>query len=628
MTIDSYSYNTLNSELHEIRLLTLESGSHDEALQCRLSTVALATRPTYNALSYVWGDPVVTITEPTIVLDGQRFVVTPNLYSALRHLRPPPGIVSICLWVDAVCINQGDLDERNEQVAMMRDIYASATQVTIWLGEADDDSDATFDALSMITGHKPWPQEKSQCSNIRRHCGNFFFFLDNRRSWLSRVWILQELAMARNDPVVVCGHKRASWSEFVTAWQTIAKETFAELGTYPKNAETANGDSINERDDFEPLTQVKLDVLDKLRQAVQSRGGDRLRQLLMISRTSAATDPRDRIYGLLGLLKEEDSNPESSIPIPIDYRKNCAEVYTDAMAHIFSRGEGPYFLSGIYLSGGPAVAPHVPFLPEAIVQPGLPSWVPDFSRQESGKSAQPGGYLFHPPTTMHASGAGQGAKNGWILSDGQTLQVEGLIVDKIVEVTSFGTTFDVVKAKLVHLEDMAREARRRPCSFASSIAPLMQRFRDSEPLWRILISNKHLKSGYEPAPSSYEEMYTSLLKHHGTTKTHDLAHNTSSNSSPPSEYERSLYSCVLKSFLATVNGFIGTCPPASCPGDVVAIVFGSPSPFVLRPIPADTDEKQKYWLIGPSYIGGIMNGEMVDELYCEDLMDSTTFFIR
>jgi hypothetical protein len=620
----SYQYESLDVDSRKIRLLELQPGRHDEALYCRLTIASLTETPHYNALSYVWGDPVSSApAETEIVLDGHHFPVTPNLNSALRHLRSTAKRASMVLWVDAVCINQTNFDERNHQVAMMRDIYASATQVTIWLGEADEDSDVALDALPLILGRESWPRDDVVRSEKRMHCANFFFGLSSRRTWLSRVWILQELAMSKNDPDVLCGHKCVPWSTLVEAWQTIAKEALVDLGARKKVPTLA---SKNDQDDeIELFTLTKLDVLDELRQAIQARGGEKLKKLLMIARTSEATDPRDRIYGLLGLVQSGASSPGPESPVIVDYHKSCSEVYIDATAHIFSLGEGPYFLSGVFLSGGPAAAPQIPSLPESKVQQDLPSWVPDFSRQVFEKTTQPEGYHFHPPTTMHASGAGQGAMNGTILGDGRTLQVEGLVVDTIVEVTAFGPSLQAVKDNLVRFETLASRARLRPCSFSPSTAPFMLKFRESEPLWSILISNKHQKSGYEPAPSSYEEMYLNLLEGNKTSETKHEAQ----DAPVMNEYEQRLHSCAgNKSFFTTSNGFIGTCVPDSCVDDIVVIVFGSPSPFVLRPTSAYTDGEQGYWLIGCSYVGGIMDGEMVDELYCEDLMDSTTFLIQ
>ncbi|KAH5116192.1 hypothetical protein HBH71_119550 [Parastagonospora nodorum] len=622
------TYQALDASRVEIRLLTLQSGSYDEPLRCQLNITSLTTTINYNALSYVWGDHVSSASmDPGILLNGDHFPVTPNLYSALRHLRAPAGSDSTVLWVDAVCINQNDVDERNQQVAMMRDIYASATQVTIWLGEADEDSNVVFDALPIVTGSIPWPDQGIQCVKIRQHCGRFFFSLSDHRSWFSRVWILQELAMSKTDPDVVCGYKRAPWSKFVAAWQSIARKALVDLGTRVKEPSADAEESADQHDKIEILSLTKLDVLHDLRCAIQTRGGDSLKRLLMMSRTSAATDPRDRIYGLLGLLSNEALDPSTSNTISVDYRKSCSEVYVDAVAHIFSRGEGPYFLSGVFLSGGPATAPQIPTLPASKVQDSLPSWVPDFSRQESHRIAQPGGWHFHPPTTMHVSGAGQGAKNGKVLGDGRTLQVEGLIVDTVSDVAEFGSSLDAVKQNLSRFETIASTARMRPCSFPPLIKSHMLKFRESEPLWRTLVSNKHQKSGYEPAPASYEAMYSDLLAN-DITNTGEQVHEPL-DSSKTSEYEQILDSCAgKKSFFTTINGFVGSCVPAGQPGDIIAILFGSPSPFVLRPLPVKQKEQHVYWLIGASYVGGIMDGEMVDELYCEDLMDSTTFLVK
>jgi hypothetical protein len=615
----SYQYESLDVDSRKIRLLELQPGRHDEALYCRLTIASLTETPHYNALSYVWGDPVSSApAETEIVLDGHHFPVTPNLNSALRHLRSTAKRASMVLWVDAVCINQTNFDERNHQVAMMRDIYASATQVTIWLGEADEDSDVALDALPLILGRESWPRDDVVRSEKRMHCTNFFFGLSSRRTWLSRVWILQELAMSKNDPDVLCGHKCVPWSTLVEAWQTIAKEALVDCGARSKASNTAE-------DDIELFTLTKLDVLHELRQSIQTRGGEKLKKLLMIARTSEATDPRDRIYGLLGLLQQEIPSSVSSKPVLVDYHKTCSEVYIDAMAHIISLGEGPYFLSGVRLSGGTAAAPQIPSLPASKVQRDFPSWVPNFSRDPYEKATQPEGSHFHPPTTMNASGGGQDAMNGTILGDGRTLQMEGLVVDTLADVTAFGPSLEAVKDDLVRFETLASRARLRRCSFPPSTAPFMLKFRESEPLWRILISNKHQKSGYEPAPSSYEAMFSNLLDRNKTSETEHEAQEAPAMN----EYEQCLRSCAgKKSFFTTSNGFIGTCVSDSRVGDIVVIVFGSPSPFVLRPIPVDTDEEQGHWLIGCSYVGGIMDGEMVDELYCEDLMDSTTFLIQ
>lgn len=619
-TDGGYIYQPLINECREIRCLTLAAGSHEEPLRCLLTIASLNNDANYNALSYVWGEPATT-PHPTILLDGHPFTVTPNLHSALRHIRPLFGIESIRLWVDAICIDQQNVVERNQQVAMMRDIYVSATQVTIWLGEDDENSDAAFDAMPLVVDKQSWfwhsikeeREEERRC--ILKHCGDFFFTMVSNRPWCSRVWILQELAVAKSDPLVVCGQKSAPWSHFVAAWQAIAKNKSFGLLSLQEEYEAPGGTSHF-------LAQTKLDVLDHLRESTQATGAS-LSKLLLISRTSAATDPRDRIYGLLGLLDQDALDLNQSFMVSVDYHKSCAEVCRDATAHVFSRGEGPYFLSSVFLSGGSIAAPHILSLPASIEQLNLPSWVPDYSRQTADTATQPTGMSFHPPANMSVSGAGQEAKNGSVLDDGPTLQVEGLLVDTVDELSPLGSSLEALVQILPHLQTKAAEANTRPCLFGPDVVPHIKKFRQNEPLWRTLISNKHMKSGYEPAPASYEETY---LRYLSNVPIEDKLSKYTDDAMKP-EYEISLRSNIgRKSFFTTKSGFIGTCIPSAREGDVVVIMFGSPTPFVLRLILSD--DGPVYSLIGACYVGGIMSGEIVDELYCEDLMDSARFLIR
>ncbi|RYO85568.1 hypothetical protein DL762_005133 [Monosporascus cannonballus] len=645
MSGNSFRYLPLDPERREIRILTLQPGGFEEPLRCSITTADLDTSPVYNALSYVWGAPSSSnIPGNTVLLDGHPFPVTTNLLMALRHLRPPAGAGATALWVDAVCINQQDLDERRHQVTMMRDIYASAERVIIWLGEEDAETDV-LDSLPLLAAQSRHqgvdPKRDQHLVDLMRRCTGFFFGLAVRRPWFSRVWIIQELAMARQDPLVVCGRKSVPWSTLMKAWSFLARATFTEIGMVRRKGPQGGsrrlpgGDLTGEDPeetgggDIEVLAMIKIDVLDDLYTTIRSQGGESLRKLLMISRSSEATDPRDRIYALLGLLKPDALEAHSEDAIIVDYRKTASEVYTDAMAYIFAQGDGPYFLSYVFLPGVSAPAPHIPGLPSMAKQPDLPSWVPDFSRQGAGKATQPRGDLFHPPAGPGASGAGAGCKNGKRLEDGRTLQIEGLFVDTIEQVVPLGTTIDAYIAQLPELESLASAARQRPCRLGSSVAPLVEEFRGKEPLWRALIANKHFLSGYDPAPSSYEAAYCSLLKQSPKRPKLD----GEAGRAQPSDYEQRLRANVGKqSFFTTRSGFVGTCVPDSLRGDIIAILFGSPVPFVLRPaaesIGVAESDRPSYLLVGASYVSGIMNGEMVDELYCEDLMDSTTFFIR
>ncbi|KAL4733473.1 heterokaryon incompatibility protein-domain-containing protein [Aspergillus similis] len=613
-------YSPLNPLRCEIRLLYLHPGRFEERLRCDLSVHCLNTLhcPHYQALSYTWGDPAsAEDPENSILVGGSSFAATWNLVSALRHLRPRSG-EPICLWADAVCIDQTNLAERSHQVGMMRQIYASAKRVFIWLGEADEESDAVMSALHGIaTAGLSYFEEGALASKIR--CSQFFFELAERRPWFTRMWIAQELAVATEDPLVVCGMKSVSWSTLVKAWKVISRGVFSEIGMVRPisrpDKDMADGQARDTGNDLEVLAMLKIDVLNELREAVQRDGGQTLRQLLWIPRTSQSTDPRDRIYALLGLMHVPGDADVTEILA--DYSKPTWAVYADAMEHIFSSGQGPYCLSYLFLPGVDTVSPRIPLVTNSDEEQAyLPSWVPDFSRQTSDLTTKPSGITFQPPADRGASGAGANCHNGQRVSD-RVLKVEGLWIDTIQETIPFGTSMVEILANLPRIQAMAMQAKERPCQFEQRVAALFEQFKQKEPLWRTLISNKKYMSGYDEAPLAYKDMFLQLTEYPQVTEDNQT------------EYQKCLVEGLRrKAFFTTTCGLVGTCVPDSRAGDIAVVLFGSSVPFILRPLPVETNgQSQLYALIGASYVSGNMDGEMVDELYCEDLIDSTTFFI-
>jgi len=126
-----------------IRLLRLHPGADNERLSCSLEVVAdSSSPPRYYALSYCWGDAN-DLTELTC--NGEAFAVTKNLYAALNCLHRKNQLDLV--WADAICINQDDIPERNQQVSIMNKIYQQATRVFVWAGPDNED---TVEALAMI----------------------------------------------------------------------------------------------------------------------------------------------------------------------------------------------------------------------------------------------------------------------------------------------------------------------------------------------------------------------------------------------------------------------------------------------------------------------------------------------
>ncbi|KAK0614931.1 heterokaryon incompatibility protein-domain-containing protein, partial [Bombardia bombarda] len=128
-------YTPLDASRREIRLLRVSpSRSKTDMVRCALFTASLDDKPKYWALSYVWGNAAITT---PIYVDDRLFSATVNLEAALRHIRGT-GVRELIIWVDAVCINQADLDERSSQVALMGAIYSGADLVEAWVGEDED----------------------------------------------------------------------------------------------------------------------------------------------------------------------------------------------------------------------------------------------------------------------------------------------------------------------------------------------------------------------------------------------------------------------------------------------------------------------------------------------------------
>lgn len=222
MAAKRHPYSSLKPRRSEIRILTLQPGTGAKKISCTLEIVSSTSNIQYEALSYVWGDACIT---SEIQLDGVPFQVTTNLRAALAHLRLATRARS--LWVDALCINQEDTEERESQVRLMRDIYQRATRVVAWLGVSSIESKAVFrffdsldsSDLSEITrgGKESSTSEHTQLLRrldvLRRRLWTdgtarqalMFFFTDvASRPWWSRVWIVQEAALAR-EIILTCG---------------------------------------------------------------------------------------------------------------------------------------------------------------------------------------------------------------------------------------------------------------------------------------------------------------------------------------------------------------------------------------------------------------------------------------
>jgi hypothetical protein len=210
-----YVYRPLDPGRREFRLAKLKPSTQlSSPVCCELVECQLSDPPPYEAISYVWGDPEVTA---SVHVEDAVLDVTVNLECALRYLRR--DYEARWLWVDAISINQKDIDERSHQVRLMKDVYISCMADLIWFGEAEDDTELALATLrrmkSLNVQRKTQYEYKGFNSGVAlRDLGGMGYYaldsvLTKPKLW-DRVWVMQEIALCPKA-IMVFGHLTMPW---------------------------------------------------------------------------------------------------------------------------------------------------------------------------------------------------------------------------------------------------------------------------------------------------------------------------------------------------------------------------------------------------------------------------------
>ena len=355
-----------------IRLLRIKSGTGDDGIQITLETFDLDSKTQFTALSYVWGDEK---SPCRITCDGHKEPVTRNLWGVLSQLRKQR--FDSLLWVDAICINQKDKEEKSFQVAMMRDIYKLAAKVIFWLGEQERYDE---DAVNLMRGFfERYPHllglEKSRVKTLeemgfsysdQRWAGWASLF---RRPWFGRAWIVQEFLNAKT-------------SVFVSGELEIPTELLVHCG-YATGVCAAIGkavamhsmDAHDINKDFSRLQALRI---------YQFSDDIRIFDLWCWSQQLEATDTRDRVFALLSTQTAVNMDM-------IDYRKDEATVYTEIatkalnipVPRIISTGKLVYTTKHqIHRNDMRRVSRFLACKFRSLQPSNLPSWVPDWKPSE------------------------------------------------------------------------------------------------------------------------------------------------------------------------------------------------------------------------------------------------------
>lgn len=258
----------------------------------------------YVALSYTWGDHH---NMANVEIDGCQVAVRSNLRNVLQILADKAPIVAgLRIWIDALCINQDDSKERQREVSRMRDIYERARDIVVWLGETADRSDSAMRLIQSLsrscedgTAESLGVRLKNDPDLLGTGCWSALGQLMNRPYW-NRLWIMQEIAMGSVSTPILCGRECVSWGDVFHAIFTFIVSNDDIVFNLVQNECHHSIEGFR----YSGLNRNRIIHFMNQQRALGTKENQhsQFMPLLDLARKALATDPRDKVYGLLGLM--------------------------------------------------------------------------------------------------------------------------------------------------------------------------------------------------------------------------------------------------------------------------------------------------------------------------------------
>ncbi|KAF6818016.1 hypothetical protein CSOJ01_02153 [Colletotrichum sojae] len=616
-------YSNLALGSSDIRLLTIKSSQNDAAgaIVCTLEVASLGdeTHP-YNALSYTWESP--SVEEPDrpaalITCNGVSIPITGNLHAALLRIRSNAELSGAKFWVDAICINQDDDRERSSQVALMSKIYTSAMLVVVWLGEEDGFTGSALELMDQFAAEVDRYEDKlmpHHVRNLRESAARQNHPASTtsapalgdpatwtavrklfRRNYFSRAWIIQEVILAR-EILVLCGSHVTLWAVVQAVSYFLTTTSLATYFTTASLREPVPGPSYHH-------IPARLEAIKNWMRRQRGGYANVLTHALVRGRHFRATDPRDKVYALLGLLGaaggEEEASGKERLR-PVYGARSVKAVYVAAAVQILEDSEDLMLLYSVEGEGFQYSA--------------LPSWVPDWRCAET---------VGLGITGYHRFDAAPGRARSLVIRESErVLELKGL---KCGEIELSGETKQEIAAgkpfprSMAILQDSIARAKERGGGEEDGI----------DAAWRSLITNTNGNQHQCPADSSYagafahwiSEKLSALPTPENDTYGHaDMAAlfrrlKTDAPAAPEAEDFDTTFSYAMRLRLfSTREGLIGVGSECLEAGDEVWLVPGSRVPLIFRNVGSGLHR-----LVGGAYVHGLMHGEAFRGFNDDDL---------
>jgi len=560
-----YIYEHLNENQNEIRLVTLLSGSFSDDIHVLLHKSRLTEDdvPTFEALSYTWGDVQDT---PNVYVGSDTsctLTVVRNLETALRYLRYEDKNRTI--WIDAICIDQENLKERGQQVERMCDIFRLAERVVVWIGVEAKDSTYALELMTDLSfkieidwqsqimfsstagvSESHWADRTQILPYEEREMSALAALFD--REWFERLWIRQEIQLAKENAILMCGQD-------VMLWQAFKKAVFClNFKTYERKSLGAKALTFYNR--IELIFQLSADM------SVTSFG-----MLARNTQDCKCTDVRDRVYAQLSI----HATFVREMGIKPDYRKTKSEVYQDAVLCAMDNLKSMDMLRYCEMRQD--------FDQE------MSSWVPDWATKNVVN-----------PLWFNLAAAGSFA-NGRYVGQGvlAVTGAKGATIQRCNKITFTNTSSSQILSVIKRHAPV--NVHNEPYVAGGSLL---------EAYCRTLTCNSFAEE-YIPAAEHLPRFEQTL---HSLPSV--LKHSEGDQVDLPADDATLRYLYQLwknwtgRAFFTATEGYIGLAPSSARPGDVICIILGCESPLCLRPSPTSPTHFQ---VVGECYVWGLMDGE-------------------
>lgn len=604
----TYQYHSLDTADQEFRLVHIRRRRLGRPLECSIETIPFQTAPVYEAISYTWSNQQ---PEHPILFQGRILHVTANVRQILNDISSFQR--DRWLWIDIVCINQTDPAEKQNQVEMMGEIYRRAKRVICWLGHHDSQASDWKRVLNLATA---LPKATLVAGSKRDWLAFERVFA---HPYWQRLWIIQEIALGQTVSIWIGGVEVEH-----SVLTLIARVIMGGMPEVQKlvASHTAHGvpsDALN-------TTYSHIMTIDHIRSSLRNASNTfTMEECLRMTERAQAKDPRDKIYGLQHLVREDGQTAgvgDAITPTP-DYRISSQSLFTSLAANLLKRD--PAFVlcrAGVGWAEGDW---------------GMPSWTPDFGAHHLR-------FIMLDEQVIDVSGRYNCGGNGPITlsfldpADGQhpQVRVNAILLSSIAALSSpecldlgndMAISGQLNNPWMRPYNQLLREA-------GAMVAKLPEIYEatgqsSSEVLWRSFLGDRHKAAGGEmgvktrPAAPEYEAYYrcycamAKLGPAPNATEWERLAALVNGVSAAElrenhQRHANAFYrsSIGLQQRLATTaSGLMGFVPPFSRVGDLLGVIPGLARPVLVRKIKDADTQGEAFELVGVCFFHGIMDGE-------------------